>query len=247
MRRADRLFDLLQLLRRRRVLTAEQLAEALEVSVRTVYRDVADLAASGVPIEGEAGVGYRLPRGFDLPPLMFTAAEIEALVLGARMVESWGDDGLAKAARGALARIEAALPDRLRPVLDRVSLFAPRFHVPAALAPRLATLRAAIATSTVVDLAYRDRAGEPTHRAVWPLGLFYWGHAWTLGAYCELRDGFRNFRLDRVTSVTPTERVFPPTPGRTLTDFFAALEADTEPARRQAASSRGSDPRGGVR
>ncbi|MBK7401830.1 MAG: YafY family transcriptional regulator [Myxococcales bacterium] len=226
MRRADRLFDLLQLLRRRRVLTAEQFAESLEVSVRTVYRDVADLVASGVPIEGEAGVGYRLPRGFDLPPLMFTAAEIEALVLGARMVESWGDEGLARAAKGALARIEAALPDRLRPVLDHVSLFAPQFHVPTTLAPRLTILRSAIAASLVVDLSYRDRQGEPTTRCVRPLGLFYWGHGWTLGAWCELREGFRNFRLDRVVEAAATSRTFVQEAGRTLDDFLAHVRAE---------------------
>ena len=125
MRRADRLFHLVQELRRRPVTTAAQLARELEVSERTVYRDIRDLVSSGVPIDGEAGVGYVLRRGFDLPPLMFTEAEIEALVLGARVVGSWGDQSLAKAAASAIARVEAALPEKLRQKLERTPLFAP--------------------------------------------------------------------------------------------------------------------------
>ena len=125
MRRADRLFQVIQLLRRHHVLTAATIAEELEVSERTVYRDIADLVRSGVPIAGEAGVGYTLRRGFDLPPLMFTEEEIEALVLGTRVVSSWADEGLAKAAESALARIEAALPDRLKARLTGSRLFAP--------------------------------------------------------------------------------------------------------------------------
>jgi predicted DNA-binding transcriptional regulator YafY len=130
MRRADRLFQLIQLLRRRDVATAAWLAVELEVSERTVYRDVRDLVLSGVPIEGEAGVGYILRRGFDLPPLMFTEAELEAMVLGARVVTSWGDAGLARGARDALARVESVLPDRLKQKLEKTPLFAPSFHVP---------------------------------------------------------------------------------------------------------------------
>src|SRR3954470_804297 len=126
MRRADRLFQIIQLLRRRNVATAGWLAGELEVSERTVYRDIRDLVMSGVPIEGEAGVGYVLRRGFDLPPLMFTDAEIEAMVLGARVVTSWGDAGLARAAGDALARVEQALPDRLRSRLGGARVVAPR-------------------------------------------------------------------------------------------------------------------------
>lgn len=131
MRRADRLFQIIQLLRRRHVVTAAYLARELEVSERTVYRDVRDLISSGVPIEGEAGVGYMLRKGFDLPPLMFTDTEIEAMVLGARVVSSWGDAALARAARDALARVESVLPDRLRSRLQDTRLYAPGFHLPA--------------------------------------------------------------------------------------------------------------------
>src|ERR1700736_2952047 len=131
MRRADRLFRIVQLLRRRKLTTAKQLADELEVSERTVYRDVADLVGSGVPIRGEAGVGYALERGFDLPPLMFTEDELEALVLGARVVESWADASLAQAARQVLEKVEAVLPERLQDRVSRAALFAPGFHVPA--------------------------------------------------------------------------------------------------------------------
>ncbi len=144
MRRADRLFQVIQLLRRRNVATAAWLAQELEVSERTIYRDVRDLVLSGVPIEGEAGVGYLLRRGFDLPPLMFTDSEIEAMVLGARVVQSWGDAGLAKAAGDALASVESVLPERLQARLNGTPLFAPGFHVRTHVAEALTTLRGAI-------------------------------------------------------------------------------------------------------
>src|SRR5215468_9947586 len=143
MRRADRLFQIIQRLRRRGRVTAAALAEELEVSARTVYRDVRDLVSSGVPIQGEAGVGYALPRGFDLPPLMFTEEEIEALVLGARIVETRADPALARAARDVLAKVEAVLPPRLRDRIAEAALFAPGYRVRAADAG-LTSLRTAI-------------------------------------------------------------------------------------------------------
>jgi len=157
MRRADRLFQTVQLLRARPLLTAAQLADRLEVSLRTVYRDIQDLVASGVPIRGEAGVGYALPASFELPPLMFDAAEIEALVLGARMVESWADPALARAARSALDKVEVVLPPALRQRLRGTPLFAPGFHVSAALASRFGCVREAIAASRRLRLTYEDR------------------------------------------------------------------------------------------
>jgi len=222
MRRADRLFQIVQRLRRRgAVVTAAVLARELEVSERTIYRDVADLVASGVPITGEAGVGYRLPRGaFDLPPLMFTEEEIEALVLGARVVESWADPALARAAADVLAKVEVVLPAALRERIAGATLFALNLRDREAVGDRLSTLRAAVRQRRKVRLEYVDRDGQPTARTVWPLGLFYWGLTWTTGAYCELRDGFRNFRLDRITTLAVTDDRFTPTPGRTLQDLF---------------------------
>jgi len=223
-RRADRLFQVIQLLRRRHVLTAAAIAEELEVSERTVYRDISDLVRSGVPIAGEAGVGYTLRRGFDLPPLMFTEEEIEALVLGTRVVGSWADDSLAKAAESALARIEAALPDRLKTRLIDSRLFAPGFHVPQGVAAALPDLRHAIDERRVIRIDYSDGHGERTDRTVRPLGLFFWGNRWTLTAWCELRDDFRDFRLDRINTMEALETRFEPEPGKTIEDFFNRWE-----------------------
>jgi predicted DNA-binding transcriptional regulator YafY len=226
MRRADRLFQIIQLLRRKKVATARDLAQELEVSERTVYRDIRDLVMSGVPIDGEAGVGYVLRRGFDLPPLMFTEPEIEALVLGVRVVSSWSDPGLAKAANDALGRVEAALPERLRARLSDIRLFAPGFHVSPYIVARLGDLRAALDGRRKVWLQYRDVEDQESERVVRPLGLFFWGTKWTLTAWCELRTDFRAFRLDRVVDCRTLDDVFREEPGKTLDDFYAAMDAE---------------------
>jgi predicted DNA-binding transcriptional regulator YafY len=220
MRRADRLFRIVQLLRRRKLTTARQIAEELEVSERTVYRDVADLVASGVPIRGEAGMGYALDRGFDLPPLMFTEDELEALVLGVRVVESWADATLAQAARQVVQKVEAVLPERLQERVGKAPLFAPGFHVPAGLARELGTLRRAIRERRKARLSYVDRMSAATQRTIRPLGLFFWGHSWTVAAWCELRAGFRGFRLDRMQKLELTDQQFEDEAGQTLADFF---------------------------
>lgn len=226
MRRADRLFQVIQLLRRRHVITAAAIAGELEVSERTVYRDIADLVRSGVPIAGEAGVGYTLRKGFDLPPLMFTEEEVEALVLGTRVVSSWADESLAKAAESALARIEAALTDRLKARLIGSRLFAPGFHVPQVVAERLGQFRAAIDERHPIHMRYSDGKGELTERTVRPLGLFFWGSVWSLSAWCELRDDFRDFRLDRVQEFAILDTQFPVEPGKELEDFFRRMEEE---------------------
>ena len=225
MRRADRLFRLIQLLRRRPVVTAAWLAQELEVSERTVYRDVRDLVLSGVPIEGEAGVGYTLRQGYDLPPLMFTESELAAMVLGARVVASWADPALAKAADEALARIEAVLPERLKPRLE-APLYAPGFHVGPEVAAGLTNLREAIEAGRKVWFGYTAPAGERTERTVRPLGLYFWGQTWTLAAWCELRDDFRSFRLDRIGGLRVLATPFWPERGKTLADFHRAMEAE---------------------
>ena len=221
MRRADRLFQIIQLLRRRNVATAGWLAGELEVSERTVYRDIRDLMLSGVPIEGEAGVGYVLRRGFDLPPLMFTDAEIEAMVLGARVVTSWGDAGLAKAAADALARVESVLPDRLKARLTGTPLFAPGFHVPQQVAASLTVVRGAIDARRKVRMAYTGADGAGTERTVRPLGLFFWGTTWSFAGWCELRTDFRSFRLDRIGHLNVLPERFQDEAGRTIDDYFA--------------------------
>lgn len=221
MRRADRLFQIIQLLRRRNVATAGWLAGELEVSERTVYRDIRDLMLSGVPIEGEAGVGYVLRRGFDLPPLMFTDAEIEAMVLGARVVTSWGDAGLAKAAADALARVESVLPDRLKARLTGTPLFAPGFHVPQQVAASLTVVRGAIDARRKLRMAYTGADGAGTERTVRPLGLFFWGTTWSFAGWCELRTDFRSFRLDRIGRLDVLAERFQDEAGRTIDDYFA--------------------------
>ena len=226
MRRADRLFRIVQLLRRRKRTTARELAEELEVSERTVYRDVADLIGSGVPVHGEAGVGYAIERGFDLLPLMFTEDELEALVLGARVVESWGDQTLAQAARLVLAKVEAVVPERLQERMRRSPLFAPGVHVPEDSAYELGTLRKAIRERKTVAIDYMDAAGATSSRLIRPLGLFFWGNTWTVAAWCQLREDFRGFRLDRVQRLWETDVTFAEEKGRTLSDFLTKVRRE---------------------
>ena len=223
MRRADRLFQLVQFLRRGRVVTAAELARELEVSERTIYRDVRDLVASGVPIEGEAGVGYLLPRGFDLPPLMFTEEELETLVLGARMVASWAGPDFARRARSLLTKVESAVPERLAKRLDSVALFAPGFHVSERVTTHLEPLSRACRERRRVHFRDERADGQGAERTVRPLGLTFWGTAWTLTAWCELRDDFRNFRPDRIDDLDVLEERFPDEPGRDLASYLRLL------------------------
>jgi predicted DNA-binding transcriptional regulator YafY len=234
MRRADRLFQIVQRLRRRNtVVTATELARELEVSERTVYRDIASLLSTGVPIEGAAGVGYRLPRGgFDLPPLMFNDNEIEALVLGARVVKSWADPVLARAAEDLLAKVEAVLPHKLRSRVADAALFAVNRRDQRQVGAQLTTFRAAIRARQKVELDYVDGTQQPSTRTVWPLGLFYWGLTWTLGAWCELRTEFRNFRLDRIAQARVSANTFDALPGRGLRDLFEYYRKQTSSAAR---------------
>jgi predicted DNA-binding transcriptional regulator YafY len=220
MRRADRLFEIIQLLRRKPTTRARDLSEALEVSERTIYRDIQDLMASGVPIEGEAGVGYVLHAGFDLPPLMFKEQELEALVLGARMVESWADSELADAASDAIAKIEAVIPESLRGFMAKTALLAPPSHKMEPLAFDLAALRRAVRSQTKVSFAYTDIIRQKSRRTVRPLSLAYFGPVWLLAAWCELRDDFRTFRLDRIKDFSVTLDHFRPERGKTLHDFL---------------------------
>ncbi len=224
MRRADRLFQLVMLLRGRRRTTAGQLAEWLAVSERTIYRDVADLAASGVPVEGEAGVGYRLARGFEVPPLMFTRDELEALVFGVRVVRAWGGPRLGQAAEDALAKIESVLPLPRRAEPARSRLFALDFAAPEAVRAHIEPLRRAIEERRLVRFDYTRADGAASSRAVRPLGLFYWGGRWTLGAWCEVRRDFRNFRIDRMAALDVQDRRFEETAEISLEAYVRAMQ-----------------------
>lgn len=223
MRRADRLFQIVQHLRARKLTTAAQLGEWLEVSERTIYRDIRDLSRSGVPIEGEAGVGYRIRREFEVPPLMFTVDEVEALVAGARMVQSWGGPALSKASRSALEKLTMALPAARRNEVERTPLYAPAFHVDPAVGVTLESIRFAITQKQKIQLDYESAKLDRSLRLVRPLGLHFWGDRWTVAAWCETRADFRNFRLDRCRAVTVTTENFRDEAGKTLADFIASM------------------------
>lgn len=203
MRRADRLFEILQHLRRQRApVTAVALADELEVSPRTIYRDMAALMAQGLPIEGEAGIGYVLRPGFDLPPLMFTPDEIEAIVLGAQLIRRTGDTGLERAARDVVAKVEAVLPVDLRDRLARTALYAPAYGVSQRLQEDtvidLADIRRAIREERKLRIAYRDENGMETDRTILPIAISFFTESSLICAWCELRDDYRHFRTDRV-------------------------------------------------
>ncbi len=223
MRRADRLFQLVQLLRSRRAATGAQLADELGVATRTVYRDIRDLQYSGVPIRGEAGVGYRLERGFELPPLTFTSDEVEALVLGARIVSAWGDAELAQAIGSAMTRIEAVLPAPLRKVLLNTAMFALDFPGNQAMANQVSLMRRAISERRLLHFAYTREDGARSERSVRPLGLYFWGKKWTLAAWCELRSDYRSFRPDRMESVELLREHFDPEDGVSLASFLERM------------------------
>lgn len=231
MRRADRLLRLVQLLRARRTATASELAEELGVSVRTVYRAVRDLEDAGVPVEGEAGVGYRLSHRLDLPAMTFSPAELEALVLGVRMVETWGDPKLAASARSALDRVRGVLPGPLRRAIDETVMFAPGTRWSTRSDAALGVLRESIATRRKVRLVYEDAGGGATERVVWPIGLWFWGARWTVGAWCELREDFRNFRPDRVVEAVALDSRFELEEGRDLAAFEAVMRGHDVPTR----------------
>lgn len=210
MSRSERLFDLLQLLRRhRQPVSGQVLADEIGVSLRTLYRDIATLQAQGATIEGEAGVGYVLRPGFLLPPLMFPPEEIEALVLGSRWVAGRADGRLAEAARSALARIGAVLPVELRAEMEASALFvAPGPPIPADTIDPV-VLRKAIRTERKLALTYQDASGAASERVVWPFALAFFDQVRLLIGWCELRSAFRSFRTDRIAEAEVLETRYP--------------------------------------
>ncbi|MEM8823763.1 MAG: YafY family protein [Pseudomonadota bacterium] len=219
MRRADRLLRIIDILRGGRLITAAQLAESLEVSKRTIYRDVADLMANRVPIDGEAGVGYLMRDGYDLPPVMLSAEEVVALVGGARLIRAWGGTTMARAADAALDKITAILPDPQAARAGSVHIHAFR---PDDLDPGLTDLldraEAATAAGLFLTLDYTDADGRVSRRDVRPLGLWFWGKVWTLVAWCDLREDFRMFRIDRIAKMTEGTP-FPRDPSKSIEAF----------------------------
>ncbi len=222
MRRADRLFRLIDRLRPGELTTARALAEAMEVSERTIYRDIAHLQGSGVPIEGEAGLGYMMRDGYDLPPLMFTEEEAIALSVGARMVRTWGGAAMARGADSALEKIAAILPDPVRRRANglRFEAWTTR-PLDAQTRAMIDTVEIAIQRPERLTIAYRDDKGTPTDRSVRPLGLWFWGTVWTLVGWCELRQDFRMFRLDRIADAA-LSGPYEPDPAQSLDAFYAS-------------------------
>jgi predicted DNA-binding transcriptional regulator YafY len=210
MSRTARLFKLMDALRgHRRPVTASRLAEDLSVSVRTVYRDIQTLMDLGAPVEGEAGLGYLLRPGFFLPPLMFGEDELEALVLGARWVQGQGDPALAAAAASALAKIGTASPKDLRDKIAETGLWAPRYQNPAEQPAGLRIIREAVRREHKLAITYVDEKGATTERIVWPIAIAFLEGKRLLAAWCELRNGFRHFRPDRIASLTATNDRYP--------------------------------------
>lgn len=229
MRRADRLFQIVQYLRGGRLVTAASLAGRLEVSERTIYRDIADLQSTGVPIDGEAGVGYIMREGFELPPLMFSRDEIVALVTGARLARAWGGATIARAAEEALVKIQAVLPDNAKGRVAQTQIHAPDFMMRQEVRERFDVLEQAADQRRIVEIRYQDADGTSTARRIRPLGLWFWGKVWTLAAWCELRVDFRTFRLDRIETIAQTPDQFRLERGRTLADYYRLKERDDGP------------------
>lgn len=222
MRRADRLFEIVQLLRVATApTTAALLAASLEVTVRTVYRDIAALQARRVPIEGERGIGYVLRKGFTLPPLMFTADEIDAIAVGARLIRRIRDPKLQEAAARVLSKVTAIVPEALRAHLVAAPLYVSDGSAAAPRAVDLAEARRAIRELRKMRINYVDESGDLTRRTIWPIAMAYYVDATLIAGWCELRNDYRHFRVDRVQASEILEDRFPADNGRLLTEWLA--------------------------
>jgi predicted DNA-binding transcriptional regulator YafY len=224
-RRADRLFQIVQHLRARRLTTAAQLSGWLGISQRTVYRDIRDLSLSGVPVQGEAGVGYRIDRAYDLTPLMFTPDEVEAVVVGLRMAEAFAGPSLRAAARMALDKVALALPQQRRMEIEHPQLYAPTFHLDPRLGERVEMVRQSIAARRKLDISYRDKKEQESSRVLRPLGLYFWGTGWSLAAWCESRKDFRSFWLHKMTACAALEATFEMEHDKSLQEFLRSVRA----------------------
>ncbi|KZZ43943.1 MAG: YafY family transcriptional regulator [Saccharospirillaceae bacterium] len=223
--KSERLFQLVTLLRSRRTaITAETLAEFMEVSVRTIYRDIQALVVSGIPVEGEAGIGYRLRPGFQLPPLMFDFDEVQSILLGTHMVAAWTDQELAQAARRAEAKIRAVLPEQQLMRADNSPYCVPPVLKEHPVQTVHLNIRHACERLLKVTMDYEDAQGSKSQRTVWPLGMLFWGQRWTFLAWCESRDAYRSFRLDRVNNIDLLNEHYPRHPQRNLQHYLQQWE-----------------------
>jgi len=224
-RKAERLFQLVTLLKGRRLaITAKTLSEILEVSERTIYRDIQALILSGVPIEGEAGIGYLLPSHFELPPLMFSVDELMALMLGSKMVQAWSDKTLAKSATSAFEKIEAIIPEHLQQN-QPMPFLVPDFHIDQTHSNYSTSIRQAIQTFNILKISYIDAKEDASERLIEPLSLVFWGAKWTIIAFCILRQDYREFRIDRIQSLQTTEQKFETSDTKNITHYLAQVSA----------------------
>lgn len=241
MNRAERLFRLAELLRGRRLaVTAGALAASLGVSPRTIYRDIDALRGAGAPIDGEAGVGFRLSSGWEMPPLMFDGEEVQALLVGLRMTRAFTDDDLARAAGRAETKLRAVLDDSGLRRADRSPYAAPVFAAPERRSLHREARRAA-EERLKLRIFYRDEAGAETERVIHPFALLRWNAVWTLVAHCELRGAERHFRLDRIASAAPTGERFPEPSAARLAEI-AAMAEHAAPTAGSPLASRGDSP-----
>lgn len=219
MRRTDRLFDIIQILRDGKLHRAQDIADRLEVSVRTIYRDMDTLVASGVPVEGERGLGYMITEAITLPPLTLTSAELEALNLGMAIVAEAADADLKKAALSLADKVDAVLPTQVVAEADAWKFAVYPFANAARGFAHMPTLRAAIKARQKLRLEYTSKDGELSRRVIRPLHMEYWGRVWTLTAWCELRKAHRVFRVDLINSAEALPELFVDEPGKSLKDF----------------------------
>ncbi len=221
MRRADRLFQIIQILQRRKsVITADRIAEELEVSTRTIYRDIADLIGSKVPIRGEAGTGYILERGFDMPPLMFAEEEIDAIMLGVHWVRANGDPDIRRAAEDVLAKIETVLPEDRRELMHHARHVVPAPDEPTPIGVTMPVVRHCIRSRKKAKTRYQTPDGRRTERTLCPLMIVFFNNIQLLVAWCELREDFRNFRMDRFDAFEELDQTFS---RESFTEFEAYL------------------------
>jgi predicted DNA-binding transcriptional regulator YafY len=222
MRRADRLFDIIQILRTAsHPITAAALAEKLEVTVRTIYRDIAALQGSRVPIEGAPGLGYVLRRGFDLPPVMFTTEEIDAIAVGVRLLRRLRDRKLQEAAESVLGKLSAVVPPPLQSQLVAAPLYVSDGSAPAVTGIELSQLRSAIRETRKLAITYIDEEGRHTQRRIWPIAMAYYVDVTLVGAWCELRNDFRHFRVDRILASDVLDERFSADSGRLSAEWLA--------------------------
>lgn len=228
MRRGDRLFQIVQLLRTHKSITAQQMAQRLDVSERTIYRDMQDLSLSSVPIISATGVGYSIDAAYSLPPITFNEDELEALLLGARMVRSWSDRKMAAEATRVIEKIECILPENLKHALQCQEILVPAFHIFSDVAEILPDIRSAIKIHRKIKLKYKRADGEISERIIWPLGLFFWGKVWTLVGWCEMRNDYRQFRIDRIEQYKTSDELFKAGESQTLNNYLLQVCNDGE-------------------